>query len=538
MAPVPVLSSGRFLLPKEIVLHASAIALACLALWTLRSRNLDVVNAFVALAWSWCAISLIARTPLLDDGVRVFGLLTSALIVYLSARAFTEDLGVSSTHQIGIRGAIVATSLILSTMVVGEAYGFWQFSEWSFAPGATLGNRNRAAHLLVLFLPFVWAAVITASSRSFFLLGLATSFVSAWALTFSRTRAAWFVSFLIVGYAFVEVVSREKAPNRRFRSSLFLLAIVSGVGVAVTMANSLEWAEESAGKAYTSTLIRLVDFRQGSGQGRIIQYRTTSRLIIGNPLLGVGPGHWGSAYFSAAKPNDPSINDVLPRPIDRAPQSDVLGITAEFGLPVLIFGVGSLTGMWRRSRISRDATNPEATVFSMVLVAVVMLGAFNAFLLTPSGAFATAVSLGILNPCRRAVQTGSSVVSQESMPSRAQRLKGIRARQLFLTVLTISSTATLAKTVQVSIATHFVGNWSRIPHSPDRLDRAISLAPRDYEARVARIIYYVSKGNCASAQEDFRVALQIFPSAPLLVRLGKTCATVSELSPQPRINAR
>ena len=53
--------------------------------------------------------------------------------------------------------------------------------------------------------------------------------------------------------------------------------------------NRLEWKSDSP---YLDSAAGLVNYKEGSGRGRLVQYGNSLRMTVAHPLFGVGPGNW------------------------------------------------------------------------------------------------------------------------------------------------------------------------------------------------------------------------------------------------------
>ena len=174
--------------------------------------------------------------------------------------------------------------------------------------------------------------------------------------------------------------------NRRFlgrTAGVFVLA-AAGIAGALLLPNSLVWRTESP---YLETARGVVNYREGSGRGRLIQYGTSLRILGDDPLLGAGPGNWQVRYPEYAVPDDPSLDRSQPgMTANPWPSSDWVAQLTERGLvgfALLVLALaGIVTAAWRRLRTARDAEEGLAAVACLALLAGTgTVGAFDAVLL-------------------------------------------------------------------------------------------------------------------------------------------------------------
>ena len=142
--------------------------------------------------------------------------------------------------------------------------------------------------------------------------------------------------------------------TRRRRLKVLAGASASAVITALFLPNALEWKSDSP---YLDSVRGVVNYKEGSGAGRLVQYRNSLRMAVANPVLGVGPGNWAVEYPKFAVRNDPSLNDegMTSNPW---PSSDWVAFLAERGFAaVLLFAMalfGLLVGAWIRARACVD----------------------------------------------------------------------------------------------------------------------------------------------------------------------------------------
>ena len=86
----------------------------------------------------------------------------------------------------------------------------------------------------------------------------------------------------------------------------FVLACAVGACLAIALPNSLNWNSDSP---YLDSAKGMVEYKKGSGRGRLAQYENSLQMAAAYPVLGVGPGNWPVQYTKFAPANDRSIAD-------------------------------------------------------------------------------------------------------------------------------------------------------------------------------------------------------------------------------------
>ena len=214
--------------------------------------------------------------------------------------------GLSGPLLIALAAAIVfgaGTGLI-------QAYGLLNsnLASLSRAPGGTFGNRNFMAHLVAIGLPLLLYVSIEARARVRFLARRRGCRPRGGALVLSRSRAAWLGAGMAGAFLIVEGLWLGRLwGDDRLRGRVLRLAgtAVTGIVLAVVLPNRLNWRSDSP---YLESLTGVANYKEGSGLGRIIQYRNTLTMAAQHPLLGVGPGNWPVHYPVYMSPGDPSFD--------------------------------------------------------------------------------------------------------------------------------------------------------------------------------------------------------------------------------------
>lgn len=396
-----------YAVPKEAVLHLTALTVAGWCLWSRRELAADAIDlAFAGFAVLGVISLLVAGTvgPL---PVRALSLTVSGALLLWSMRS-PRWAPLSDRVMSSLGLAIV---LVAGLVLIESGGGLDGLSLPHRAPAGGHGNRNFASHLLVLGLPFVAACWANASIRApgqsavlprqaRILWSIAVMMIAA-ALVVTRCRASW-VACIVMALPVLGLRLVRPRPALQF-----VAIFASGIVLAVAVPNRL-WSRDS----YLDSLDRIADYQHGSGKGRLTQHRTTARMIAAHPWLGVGPGTWPIEYPLYTRAKDPSFNGGIWQTPTHA-TSDWIGLVAERGIPAMILyasGFGLiLVALWprlrRRTRDNARADDPDeaalrqrAVIALALITALVVLALFDTVLQLPAPTLFVFLGLGLLLP--------------------------------------------------------------------------------------------------------------------------------------------
>jgi O-antigen ligase len=354
-APWTVFDLDRFLVPKELVLHLTAVIAGLLTLRRMRpDRLLTIFLILSALS------AILAQNKWL--GFRALAISVSSVLLFWAARTLDERPLVNGLAIAVIVAAI--TSLL-------QAYGLdliWFAT--TRVPGGTLGNRNFVAHMAAFGLPLCMLAALRAWRYA---PGVA---VVAAALVLSRSRAGWLAAAAAL-LVFCIFSLREK------RLYALLAIAAAGAAAALILPNALHWRSRNP---YVETMSNVADYESGSGRGRLVQYQRSLRMAAQHALLGVGPGNWAVDYPRHAARNDPSLSDSEAGMTSNPwPSSDWVAFIAERGLIAAVVLALALFSLVRRN-----------AALLATLIAVGVAGLFDAVLLLPAPALIAWSAFGAL----------------------------------------------------------------------------------------------------------------------------------------------
>jgi len=496
----------RFFVPKELVLHATALGLGVVTIQALRRTTIG--RAEIALA-AWLVLSVVAAFAATSGwhAVRALAITVSGALVFLAARV-ARTAGRERVVARAVGGAAMAAAI--SALV--QAYGVeWDVFAANRVPGGTLGNRNFVAHVAAVGLPVVLWLAATSRSTLRALIGSAAVLVLAAALVLSRTRAAW-LAIALWGALAIPELWRGRAVLRAVlvpgRAWLVGGSLVVGIVAALAIPNSLDWNSDSP---YLDSMRDVVNYREGSGAGRLKQYTNSLRLVRANPLLGVGPGNWAAEYPAVVAASDPSLIASTGMTANPWPSSDWVAAISECGVPaflalaatILLLGWHSLRG-WRDSAMP-SAERLGAFAGGSVVLLVAIQGLFDAVTLL---ALPTMMLWGIAGAM---VPVGKPVASFEptARTRRAAALGVGVACTLFVLVSALKIDA------------------MRL-YSTGTLDGTRAAASRDPESyrvqlKAAELLH--NRGMCRLAYHNAMQAAELFPHAKAPRGILAKCAS-------------
>ncbi len=493
----------RHAVPKELVLHlvAAMVAMLCLRrvttlhlsridLWLLGYLGLSVVAALLATNW-WLS-------------GRALAISLSGSALFWSARSLGR-VGLGRPLIVALAGAVILGALT----ALLQAYGLGSsLASLSRAPGGTFGNRNFMAHLVGLGLPTVILCALEARRRSHFVIWTVGMGVVCAALVLSRSRAAWLgcaAGLLFLGVnGLLAGLGRDRELRRR--GSWLALALGLGVGLALILPNALDWRSDSP---YLDSLRDVANYKEGSGRGRLIQYRNTMLLMGAHPLFGTGPGNWPVEYPRFVPKTDPSLDRDDGMTANPWPSSDWMAFASERGLPAFLLLLGVIGGLffskwrWWRADPDRGRDLAALTALAVLLIATVE-GVFDAVLLLPAPTLVVWTILGALaplSPSRRALTL-----------TRGQRTGLLAAVGL------LGASFTLRSTLQIRAMSAYSNDWSQ-----SALERAARLDPGSYRIQIMLAESYVRRGGCQKVRAQAEAARRLFPNAPEPRRLLEAC---------------
>ena len=501
--PYKLFELDRYFVPKELVLHAAALMLAVLLLARRRSLSFDLADGLLALFLLWSAASALFAT---NHWVaqRALGVSVSGAVVFWGARSVAER---GSYRPILIAAAIAAVCAAVFSLA--QAYGLdSEYFSANRAPGGTFGNRNFVAHIAVIGLPsLVWCTVTTRRSFGALLGSLGAATLAA-ALVLSRSRAAWLAVAACMVVLLVPMLASRKywrGAKVGGRFARLLLAAVIGGMVAIVLPNRLNWNSETP---YLDSARGVVDYKKGSGRGRLAQYQNSLQMAVANPIFGVGPGNWPVEYVEFARSNDRSLAEdgMTANPW---PSSDWVAFVSERGIVPTVALLGVFAVLFHGSlRKWSELESGDAVLAQLVLagtiVATMVVSAFDVVLL-----------LGAPSLLVWSVIGATSGIRHEGREAKlSPRVWGFAAAGLILVAL-LSTARSATQTISMMAVDRggMTAGWVN----------GAAWDPGSYRINLRLADLYYRRGHCAAARWYARRAEGLFPHAVAPKRILNGC---------------
>ncbi len=392
VSPRHVFDLDRFLVPKELVLHGTALLAALFAWPAIRRAGVWKSDKLLAIYLGLGLLSALFATNRWL-GWRAFAVSASSLLLLLVSRGLREaGLGRAVLTAVAVGVVLAAITSLL------QAYGMqMDFFALNRAPGGTLGNRNFVAHVAAFGLPLV--IFIALYARRFALASMGVVLVSA-VLVLTRSRAAWLAAAIMLTVYFIAILlSRSPSVWRRV-AALALCAAVGG-GAALVLPNALHWRSDNP---YLESVKGVADYEKGSGHGRLIQYRNSLFMALRHPLFGVGPGNWPVEYPRHVHAGDRSLDPSDPgMTFNPWPSSDWFAFLSERGFAatfvLALFLLRMAVAAFARLRSETEGGDRAALL--ALLAATLVAGTFDAVLLLALPSVLVWLAIGALWPENR-----------------------------------------------------------------------------------------------------------------------------------------
>ncbi len=499
--PVAPTDLDRHQLPKESVAHlvvwlATLLARPTGTLLPARALRLGLALFFLATLVS----ALTALNPWL--AFRATSLTVTLLAAFITTRHLAR-LGHGTTL---LRWSLIA-GLAAGLGGIAQAQGLQSplFAPLRI-PGGTFGNRNFLAHYLALTIPLAAYTALLARRRRDLLLALVVLSLAAGMILLTRSRAAWLgaASGVLLGAVALRRADRPGVSLPRFRLATLAAAPLLGLLLASVTPNVLNWISDSP---YRDTLTGLVNYRDGSGRGRMLQFGHSLTLVRNHPVLGVGPGNWPIRYAAVSPPGDPSwtAGDVIP--LNPWPSSDWIALLSERGpLAVLGLALAALAlawRSWRTTRIGGDRAIAGSALLAL-LATLLVEGSFDAVALLPTPGLLVAITAGVLLTRVEADDAPSGHLDTTSWARR-----GYQVAVLLLGIVTMRSLQQVTAYLVAGAGTDRA-----------RLAFAARIDPGSYPLRIA----LARGGSC----RDARVAQTLAPTWPAPRQALRRCGPRNE----------
>lgn len=379
----------RYHLFKEAALALGATTCLGLTMIGRRRLGLDALDG----AWMALVVCEFMALPAAldrDAALRAAGITLSGAALALAWRAQPGELRARvGALAFGLAG-------VGACLLIAEGYLGGRVSLVGMGPAGTLGNRNQAGQILVIAgvalfgHGFGSSATGEASGAAEaggrlnpgrLLSGTAAQLIAllviSWAVVLTRSRVAWLAALVgvsLVGLCAIGAISLERVRRLRtahaqaqrsprahgLRLSALsrwaaprVIAVLVGSAAAVWLPSRLRWRSDAP---YRQSLSRLLSVEEGSGAGRLVQWRASAPLLAEAPLLGVGPAQWAYHYPRLAHAKDPTLQRDAWSPTARLLSNDWFCWLIErgcMGLAALLLVVGMTLRAALRSAVTR-----------------------------------------------------------------------------------------------------------------------------------------------------------------------------------------
>ena len=502
----------RFFVPKELVLHATALLAGVCVVRAIGRMTWSRADRFLA---AYVALSVLSALFATNRWAaeRAVAISASSLLIFWTARALRE-----AGRERAVVNAIAWATVLVAIGSLLQAYGvdLTIFSE-NRAPGGTLGNRNFVAHAAAFGWPLLLLVAMRARRVRWPAIAMALVFAT---LVLTRSRAALLAFAVVVLVTFVALLlAPALRRDARIWRRLAFLVVCSGAAVAAALLlpNALHWRSDNP---YLETVKRVADYQGGSGHGRLVQYAESLRIALRHPLFGAGPGNWPVVYPAHASRHDPSLD-----PHDAGmtanpwPSSDWIAFVSERGIAAAALLFLALLRIaksaFARVRTAPDADDALAAVALLgTLAAVAVAGAFDAVLLLALPSLLVWATLGALSAVPP-VAAVVDAVNADAQPQPPQLQPRLRASQvsIALAVLAVCALGATRSAAEVVAMNLYVEGDRASDAQAARID------PGSYriQLRAARIAR--RRERCTHAL----AAHELYPSARAALELARGC---------------
>ncbi|HEV8357554.1 MAG TPA: O-antigen ligase family protein [Gemmatimonadales bacterium] len=498
VAPSPLFDLDRFTVAKELALNLVAlVAFGILAASGREPTSLVATEVPLFGFAGWSALSALFATNRWLS-LRALAVTVAGVVIFRAGRRVTAR-GAGRVLHIGLAAAVVVAALGGLVQAYG---GDISLLAGARAPGGTFGNRNFLAHLLAIGAPLLLLLVVEARDAHRATLGALCLGLLSGAVVLTRSRAAWLAwaaSFLVMALAWLWARRRHPALAPAGRWRLLGTALAAGAAAALVLPNRLDWRSASP---YRDTMLDLTNYRQGSGHGRLIQYRNTLHLAELDPVFGTGPGNWPVKYPLVTTPGDPSFAGFDSMPTNPWPSSDWVAVVAERGAVAALLLLATFLAMGLtallRLRGEEAEESRRAVALLGVLTATLVTGAFDAVLLLAPPTFLVWSSAGLLLPA-----TGTAATLSRG------------ARRRLVPLLLVFGFAAVTRSAGQLAAILITGPGWPVA----RLERAVRFDPGSYRLH----LMIAQRTGCMTARAHARAAARLFPTLPAPKRRLAAC---------------
>lgn len=389
---------------KSILVSFFALGGALIYFWDQRKQNTTVnfhMLLLLSLGLMAYALGSMVWSHAYLGGVEAIRWFVFSLILFIGMNTITSFRVTTMAWGIHL-GAVLAS--------LWAALQFW-FDWGVFAqgpnPASTFVNRNFFAEFVVCTLPFSALLLTRVKDKaSVFLLAFSLGF-NITVLMMTGTRSALLgLLLLLVLLPIIVILYRKQSVSTGWRMShcLAIVALLVGTVLAlgsINTSNPKLIAESGRGDAIdrafkrTLSMTKASEYTDGSFSIRAAMWKTTGRMILANPVTGVGAGAWEVQV--------PRFQDsASPLETDYYAHNEILQLLAEYGLTGWLFLLGLVSYLlwaafitWSDKTVDGQREAPvRACVLATLLVLLLVSNAGFPWRLATTGAlFALSLSL-------------------------------------------------------------------------------------------------------------------------------------------------
>lgn len=509
----------RFYVPKELVLHLTAVIAGLAGLRAIRRLPFTRIDALLtAFVLAGSVSAFFAENGWV--AVRALAASASGVVIYWTARALRRA-GLAPS----LLGAIALAVVVGTGTALLQTYGVeTDFFSLNRAPGGTLGNRNSIAHMAAFGLPIILLVSLRATSWTRWLIAGVGAMLAAATLVLTRSRAGFLAcgAVLVVLLAALAVSPTLRRHGRTWVRVIVILALAgAGIAAATLVPNALNWRSDNP---YLESLTGVANYQEGSGRGRLVQYRQSLRMAAAHPVLGVGPGNWPVVYPDYAADGDPSLDNSEPGMTSNPwPSSDWIAFISERGFAAALLLVLALAGMGigaARQLVGGDDPDEAlgATALLAMLFAATVAGTFDAVLLLALPTLLVFAAAGALAPLERpGAGAASAMTDPDAVPASTDRTRSTAGTAAVIVLLFIAAIGALRSAAQLT-AMGVYANSS----STTWLSRASLIDPGGYRLHVRLARRGSGLGRDARCEHAL-AARDLFPNAREARNLSSGC---------------
>ncbi len=195
-------------------------------------------------------------------------------------------------------------ALVASVWVALQFWFDWRFFPQGATPASSFVNRNFFAEYAICVLPLSVCLLTSLRSSRWMPLMASSIACNVLALMMTGTRSALVALLVLVPVLVVIVVKYRHilpfwhlAPVHKARTAIIFIVIVGGLGSLPT--HNAQLIKEANGTTAlersflrTASMVKRSEYTDGSFSIRSQMWMATARMMLANPLTGVGAGAW------------------------------------------------------------------------------------------------------------------------------------------------------------------------------------------------------------------------------------------------------